>query len=71
VSLLPLLVSTLTYVGLALALAGAISLLKPLRLLRESAVGAVVCCRPTRLSSADQFRGLTQPGFAKAGMNFR
>lgn len=37
----------------------------------ETAVGAVVCCRPTQLSSADHFRGLTQPGFAKAGMNFR
>lgn len=37
----------------------------------ETAVGAVVCCRPTQLSSADHFRGLTQPDFAKAGMNLR
>lgn len=38
---------------------------------REVVVGAIVCCRPGRLSNADQFRGLTGPGFAKAGMNFR
>jgi hypothetical protein len=37
---------------------------------REAAVGAVVCCARTRLRSADQFRGLIQPGLAKAGMNF-
>lgn len=37
----------------------------------EAAVGAIVCCRPTRLSGADQFRGLTEPGFAKAAMTFR
>jgi len=38
---------------------------------REAAVGAVVCCRPARLTSAEQFRSLTEPGFAKAGMSFR
>ena len=38
---------------------------------REAAVGAVVCCQPMRLTNADQFRRLTQPGFAKAGMSFR
>jgi hypothetical protein len=38
---------------------------------REVAVGTVVCCQPTRLASADQFRSLTRPGVAKAGMNFR
>ena len=37
----------------------------------EAAVGTVVCCRRPRLSGADQFRGLTQPGIAKAGMTFR
>jgi hypothetical protein len=38
---------------------------------RESVVGAVVCCRGTRLAGADAFRSLTRPGVAKAGMNFR
>jgi hypothetical protein len=38
---------------------------------RESVVGTIVCCRGTRPSSPEQFRGLTQAGFAKAGMNFR
>lgn len=38
---------------------------------REAAVGAVVCCRGKRLKDADDFRALTQPGYAKAGMNFR
>ena len=37
----------------------------------EAVVGTVVCCRRTRLSGADRFPGLTQPGIAKAGMNFR
>jgi hypothetical protein len=38
---------------------------------REALVGTVVCCRGTRASSPEQFRGLTQAGIAKAGMNFR
>lgn len=38
---------------------------------REALVGTVVCCKRTRLASADAFRSLTQAGFAKAGMNFR
>jgi len=39
---------------------------------REAAVGTIVCCRRrSRPSSADQFRELTQPGLAKAGMTFR
>lgn len=38
---------------------------------RELVVGAVVCCTGTRLTNADAFRGLTRPGVAKAGMNFR
>ena len=38
---------------------------------REAVVGTVVCCRGTRLANADAFRSLTQPGVAKAGMNFR
>jgi len=38
---------------------------------REAVVGAVVCCKATRLGSASAFRSLTQPGIAKAGMNFR
>jgi hypothetical protein len=37
----------------------------------EAVVGAVVCCTGKRLGSADAFRSLTEPGFAKAGMNFR
>jgi hypothetical protein len=37
---------------------------------REAVVGAIVCCRPTRIATADQFRGLTQPGLAKAAMSF-
>lgn len=36
----------------------------------ESVVGTIVCCRPARLESAEQFRRLTEPGFAKAGMSF-
>jgi hypothetical protein len=38
---------------------------------REAVVGTIVCCRRARLSSPEQFRGLTQAGLAKAGMNFR
>jgi hypothetical protein len=38
---------------------------------QEIVVGAVVCCRPVKLESAAEFRSLTQPGFAKAGMSFR
>lgn len=38
---------------------------------REALVGTVVCCKGTRLASADAFRSLTQAGVAKAGMNFR
>ena len=38
---------------------------------REALVGTVVCCQGTPLASADAFRGLTQAGVAKAGMNFR
>lgn len=38
---------------------------------REALVGTVVCCKGTRVRSADAFRSLTQPGVAKAGMNFR
>lgn len=36
----------------------------------EVAVGAVVCCRRARTPDAAAFAALTQPGFAKAGMNF-
>jgi hypothetical protein len=38
---------------------------------REAAVGAVVCCRGKRLQDSDEFLALIQPGYAKAGMNFR
>lgn len=38
---------------------------------REAVVGTIVCCRGPRPSTPEQFRGLTQAGFAKAGMNFR
>lgn len=38
---------------------------------REAAVGAVVCCRGKRLKDADDFLALKEPGYAKAGMNFR
>jgi len=37
----------------------------------EAAVGAVVCCRGKRLRDAADFERLTEPGFAKAAMNFR
>ena len=37
---------------------------------RELVLGAVVCCRYARPGSAGAFMALTQPGFAKAGMNF-
>jgi hypothetical protein len=37
---------------------------------RESVVGTIVCCRRMRISSSEEFRGLTQAGLAKAGMNF-
>jgi hypothetical protein len=38
---------------------------------REAVVGTVVCCRGTRVRSADDFRALTRPGIARAAMNFR
>ena len=38
---------------------------------REAVVGTIVCCRGPRPRSPEEFRGLTQAGFAKAGMNFR
>jgi hypothetical protein len=37
----------------------------------EALVGTVVCCRGIRLRHAEDFHALTQPGFAKAAMNFR
>jgi hypothetical protein len=38
---------------------------------REAVVGTIVCCRGARPEGPEEFRGLTQAGFAKAGMNFR
>jgi hypothetical protein len=38
---------------------------------REAVVGTVVCCRGKRLRDAADFRNVSEPGFAKAAMDFR
>ena len=37
---------------------------------KEIAVGTVVCCGPTHVRTAEDFRGLIGVGYARAGMNF-
>lgn len=37
---------------------------------REIAVGTVVCCGPTQVRTAEDFRALIGVGYARAGMNF-